>query len=87
MSRPQERRLPPTYRLRVRGHLDEHWSRWFGDLELTHSDDGSTSLTGVISDQAELHGLLNKIRDIGVALLAVEVVDPSDSAQPTGRTT
>lgn len=53
-------------------------SRWLGDLTLTRHDDGSTSLSGAISDQAELHGLLTKIRDLGVTLISVEVVDPSD---------
>jgi hypothetical protein len=56
--------------------LDDHWSDWFGDLTLTHEDDGTTSLTGVIADQAELHGLLTKIRDLGVTLISVEVIDP-----------
>jgi hypothetical protein len=70
---------PAGYRLRVAGHLDHHWSPWFGDLSLTHEDDGTTSLTGVVADQAELHGLLTKIRDLGVTLISVTVVDPADS--------
>ena len=69
--------LPATYRLRVEGHLDQYWSPWFGDLTLTHEDDGTTSLTGVISDQAELHGMLTKIRDLGVTLISVALVDPA----------
>ena len=69
-----------VYRLQVAGHLDDHWSPWFGDLTLTHEDDGTTSLTGAVSDQAELHGLLTKIRDLGVTLVSVAVVDP----QPLG---
>jgi hypothetical protein len=87
MSQSQERIVPPTYRLQVRGHLDQHWSRWFGDLVLTHLDGGTTAITGVISDQAELHGLLAKIRDLGVVLVSVEVVDPSDRAHTTGPAT
>ena len=70
------RQPPARYRLRVGGHLDHHWSPWFGDLTLTHDDDGTTSLTGVVADQAELHGLLTKIRDLGVTLISVETVDP-----------
>jgi hypothetical protein len=67
--------MPAGYTVRVDGHLDNHWSPWFGDLTLTHQDDGTTSLTGVVSDQAELHGLLTKIRDLGVTLISVEVID------------
>jgi hypothetical protein len=65
------------YRLRVGGHLDDHWSAWFGGLTLTRNDDGTTSLSGAVSDQAELHGLLSKVRDLGVTLIAVEVIEPS----------
>jgi hypothetical protein len=49
---------PAAYLLRVDGHLDQHWSSWFGDLTLTREGGGTTSLTGVVADQAELHGLL-----------------------------
>jgi hypothetical protein len=68
--------VPATYHLRVEGHLDKYWSPWFGDLTLVQEDDGTTSLTGVISDQAELHGMLTKIRDLGVTLISVAMVDP-----------
>jgi hypothetical protein len=70
--------MADVYQLRVEGHLDEHWSTWLGDLTLTHENDGTTSLRGAVLDQAELHGLLMKVRDLGVTLLSVEVVDPSD---------
>jgi hypothetical protein len=66
-----------VYQLRVAGRLDQHWSAWFGGLSMTHEDDGSTSLTGTVTDQAELHGLLAKIRDLGVTLISVTVVDPT----------
>jgi hypothetical protein len=79
MTRPPTRHEPAGYRLRVAGHLDDHWSPWFGELTLAHEDDGTTSLTGAISDQAELHGLLTKIRDLGVTLISVAVVDATDS--------
>ena len=71
---------PVIYQLRVAGRLDQHWSAWFGGLTLTHEDDGSTSLTGAVTDQAELHGLLTKIRDLGVTLISVTVVDPAQAA-------
>ena len=67
---------PAGYQLRVSGHLDDHWAPWFGDLTLTHEGDGTTSLSGLVSDQAELHGLLVKIRDLGVTLISVAVIDP-----------
>jgi hypothetical protein len=70
--------MADVYQLRVEGHLDEHWSTWLGDLTLTHESDGTTSLRGAVSDQAELHRLLMKVRDLGVTLISVEVVDPSD---------
>ena len=68
--------VPATYQLRVKGHLDQYWAPWFGDLTLTQESDGTTNLTGVISDQAELHGMLIKIRDLGVTLISVALVEP-----------
>jgi hypothetical protein len=64
-----------TYELRIDVHLDERWSTWFGGLALTYDDDGSTTLRGPVTDQAELHGLLTKVRDLGVNLLSVRCVD------------
>jgi hypothetical protein len=72
---------PACYELRVDGHLDDRWSAWFGGLRLTHDSDGTTSLTGPVADQAELHGLLAKVRDLGVTLISVAAVVPDD-AQP-----
>ena len=76
MTSTPRRQAPTGYRLRVAGHLDDHWSHWFGDLTLTHECDGTTSLSGLVSDQAELHGLLRKVRDLGVTLISVAVIDP-----------
>ena len=84
MTRSPKRQAPAGYQLRVDGHLGDHWSAWFGDLALSHESDGTTSLSGVVSDQAELHGLLMKIRDLGVTLISVEVIDPSGEAAPLG---
>jgi hypothetical protein len=61
----------PTYELRVHGHLDERWSSWFDGLTLTHEPDGTTTLRGPVADQAELHGLLAKVRDLGATLVSV----------------
>jgi hypothetical protein len=63
-----------SYIVRVAGHLDPHRSAWFGDFILTLEADGTTALEGTIVDQAELHALLVKVRDLGMALLSVETV-------------
>jgi hypothetical protein len=76
MVPPHGRQVPSRYRLRVDGHLDDHWSAWFDDLTLTHESDRTTSLCGFVSDQAALHGLLMKVRDLGIILISVEVIDP-----------
>jgi len=68
---------PVSYHIRVLGHLDPHWSTWFTGLALTHQHDGTTSLHGVVTDQAELHGVLEKVRDLGATLLSVT---PDDAA-------
>ena len=64
-----------TYEIRVAGHLDDHWSAMVGDLALARLDDGTTTLTGPILDQAQLHGVLAAVRDLGVPLLSLRVVD------------
>ena len=69
---------PAHYELRIEGHLDEHWSAWFGGLTLIREDDGTTTLRGAVTDQAELHGLLAKIRDLGAPLLSVNTSDAAD---------
>lgn len=62
-----------VYQIRVRGVLDEQWSDWLAGLTITAQADGSTLLVGPVRDQAALHGLLNKIRDMGLPLLSVEL--------------
>jgi hypothetical protein len=59
------------YRITVRGHLDDHWSVWFEGLMITNGADGEATLAGHVLDQAALHGLLVKIRDLGLPLIAV----------------
>ena len=63
------------YEVRVDGHLGERWSSWFDGLTLTRADDGTTTLRGPVKDQAELHGLLGKVRDLGSTLLSVTAID------------
>ena len=79
MPQPLARQAAAVYRIRVAGRLDERWSSWFGDLALTVDEDGTTGLTGVVPDQAALHGLLGRVRDLGLPLLSVLRVD-SDGA-------
>ena len=64
----------PTYEIRVAGHLDDHWAATLDDLTLIRLDDGTTSLTGPLIDQAQLHGVLARIRDLGVPLLTLRTV-------------
>jgi hypothetical protein len=72
------RGLLGRYVFRIEGHLDAHWSAWFDDLEVSHQDDGTTALAGVVQDQAQLHGLLAKIRDLGVTLIQLDAVEDLD---------
>jgi len=65
-----------AYELRVQGHLDQHWSTWFDGFTITHQDDGTTILRGLVRDQSELHGLLAKVRDLGTALISVTPLGP-----------
>ena len=59
------------YEVRLDGHLDDHWSTWFGGLTMAHEEDGTTTLRGLVTDQAELHGVLAKVRDLGATLISV----------------
>ena len=65
-----------NYVFQVRGHLDEHWAGWLGDVTVTHHADGTSSFIGAITDQAEPHGLLAKVRDLGLTLIAVTASIP-----------
>lgn len=65
---------PVVYQIRLKGHLDCQWTDWFGGLTITLEDNGETLLTGAVIDQAALHGLLKKVRDLGMPLVAVNRV-------------
>ncbi|MBZ0297493.1 MAG: hypothetical protein K8L99_33355 [Anaerolineae bacterium] len=66
--------------IRIKGHMDKTWE-WLGDLIITHSDKGETLLTGSLPDQAALHGVLNRLRDLGVQLISVNSIDQPDPSK------
>jgi len=72
--------VPKQYSLRVQGYLRPEWSEWFEGLTVTCEPVGSTTLSGWVTDQAALHGLLVRIRDLGLVLLAVNQVEPEEGA-------
>lgn len=77
---------PAVYRIRLKGHLGSQWSDWFGGLTITLEEDGNTLLTGPMVDQAALHGLLKKVRDLGIPLISVCPVEPGPPTTPgTGQ--
>jgi hypothetical protein len=75
MDELQDESSGKTYEIKLKGHLDESWADWLDGLIFTHESDGSTTLRGEILDQASLHGLLKKIRDLGIPLLSVNPVN------------
>jgi hypothetical protein len=67
---------PMVYQIRIQEHLSHQWTEWFAGLSITLEKNGNTLLTGPIADQAALHGLLKKVRDLGMTLLSVNCVEP-----------
>jgi hypothetical protein len=76
-----------TYAIRVDSHLDDHWSAWLGDVDMTRDDDGTTTITVSVADQAQLHGVLAGLRDIGASITELRAssgarrVEVGDSGQ------
>ena len=70
---------PPVYQIRLRGQLGPGWTEWFGGMTITLEDNGDALLTGPVEDQAALHGLLRKVRDLGMPLISVIRVEPSEA--------
>jgi len=68
---------PTVYQIRIKGHLSHQWADWFEGLTITLEEDGNTLLAGPVIDQSALHGILKKIRDLGMPLLSVNFVDPA----------
>lgn len=74
--------MPEYYEIKIKGHLDQRWSEWFADLQLTHLAGNETLLSGPLPDQAALHGLLERVRDLNLVLVSVTCgnspAEPSD---------
>ena len=75
---------PGRYEICVKGHLGTRWDAWFDGLTLTRVSDGTTIIEGPVADQAALHGLLQKIRDLGLPLISVNHVGPGHPPVPAG---
>jgi hypothetical protein len=75
----EDRYEPGIYEIRIKGHLDDRWAAWFEGLTITLEDNGDTLLTGPVIDQAALHGLLKKVRDLGLPLVSVCPVEPGQA--------
>ena len=70
---------PMVYQIKVEGHLGRQWTDWFDGLTITLGEEGDTLFTGLVVDQAALHGLLKKVRDLGMLLLSVNRVKPGQA--------
>ncbi len=70
--------MPEYIEIKLKGHLDPGWSNWFSGLQLTHLEGNETLLAGLLPDQAALHGLLERIRDLNLILISVTCGGPSD---------
>jgi hypothetical protein len=68
--------LPTVYQIKLQGHLSDQWTDWFEGLTITREENGDMLLTGPVADQAALHGLLKKVRDLGIPLVWVIRMDP-----------
>lgn len=76
---------PGRYEIRVKGHLDTRWAAWFDGLTVSHDSDGTTIIRGPVADQAALHGLLQKVRDLGLPLISVNHIPPASPPAPAAK--
>ena len=86
MSNKRNLKIDPeqlmVYQIRIKGHLGQQWTEWFEGLTITLEDNGDTLLTGPVVDQAALHGLLKKVRDLGMPLISVDPVKLNKTDTP-----
>jgi hypothetical protein len=85
MTSQRESRRPEVYEIRVKGVIDERWSEWFEGLEVSPQPSGETILVGPLVDQAALHGLLQKVRDVGLPLISVQRADDRSDRELGGE--
>ena len=76
---------PMLYQIRIKGHLGPQWTDWFEGMTITLEENGDTLLTGPVVDQAALHGLLRRVRDLGLPLVSVSRVEPERVEQADGE--
>jgi len=72
---------PKIFQIRIKGHLGQQWAGWFDGLTIVLEEDGNTLISGPVIDQSALHGILKKIRDLGMPLLSINSVDPNQSTK------
>jgi hypothetical protein len=82
LSHEADAEQPRFYHIRIKGHLGQQWADWFEGLAITPEDAGETVLAGMVADQAALHGLLRKVRDLGMPLLSVVCAEPDLAEAP-----
>jgi hypothetical protein len=81
----EEHDVAGRYEIRIKGHLDNRWADWFEGLTITQEASGDTLLTGPVVDQAALHGLIKKVRDLGLPLVSVIQVEPKGARGSDGN--
>ena len=79
---PGDRDEPTLYEIRIQGHLNYQWAEWFGVLTVKLEENGDTLLTGTVVDQSALHGLLRKVRDLGMPLISINRIEPDQTDPP-----
>jgi hypothetical protein len=82
MAEKQKKPAHEIYEIKLKGHLDTKWTEWFYDMTITHESDGTTTLRGPLPDQAVLHSVLNRIRDMNLTLINVRKVNAANQEEP-----
>jgi hypothetical protein len=85
LASTEDHHEPGLYEIRIKGHLADRWASWFEGLTITRKENGDTLLTGPVVDQAALHGLLRKVRDLGMPLISVIRVEPGHEDAPDAK--